>query len=576
MNYFKFKKMISYYKPYKKVFFWDLFFSFLSSVVILAIPIIVRYITEKVILMPKEKALKNVIMLGVLMIFLLLVFMASHYFMIHKGHLIGAKMERDMRSELFDHYQKLSFSFYDERKIGDLLSRVSSDLSSIGDFLHHIPEEVFLSILRIIGAFVIFFYINWRLALYAIAIFPIMIIYLKYFIPKTFKIFTKERKKVSDVNSQLEETISGIRTVKSFGNEKLEKSKFEFENNELVSIKDKGYELMAKTYSGLVFFMNSMMPIITIAGLLLSINGYNNPGDLLAFILCQSVIVGPIYSLIERFEKIQESIAGFDRFLEILSIKPKITDPQDCVELENVKGNITFKDVCFKYNSKKESVFKNLDLNIKAGEFVALVGSSGVGKSTLCNLILRFYDISSGQILIDEKDVRKIKTKDLRENIGYVQQDTFLFSGSIIENIKYGKRDATESEVIEAAKNANAHEFIMNLPEKYNTSVGQKGMKLSGGQKQRISIARVFLKNPSILIFDEATSSLDSESEKCIRKSLEKLSENRTTIVIAHRLSTIKKAERILVLSQGRISEEGKHEKLLSKNGLYSEFYRLL
>jgi ATP-binding cassette subfamily B protein len=518
------------------------------------------------------EATRKILNSGIIILFLLAVYLVCQYFVLYYGHVIGAEMGKDMRSEIFDHYQKLSFSFYDEQKTANLISRATLDLYNVSEFLHHFPEEILLFFLRIVGVFIMFFLINWRLAISSVISFPIMIIFLSYLMPKMKNGFLKMHNRVSEINSQLEDSLSGIRVVKSFANENIEKQKLEFTNCNFMNCNKEYYELMAKNYSMIFTIVTSMLPIVAIAGIFLIKINLATSGELVAFMLWQSEIIGPIFGLIERLEQSQNTLAGFDRFFEILNTKPKIINSPNAVDLKNVSGDICFKNVFFNYENDLE-IFSNLNLKIKSGEFVAIVGLSGTGKSTFCNLIPRFYEVNSGQISIDGINIRNVKLESLRKNIGFVQQDVFIFSGTVMENIRYGNPIATDQEVIEAAKKSYSHNFIVDLPNSYETDIGQRGVKLSGGQRQRLAIARVFLKNPPILIFDEATSSLDNENEKYIHKSLEELTSGRTTIMIAHRLSTIRNAKRILVLSDGKIVEEGTHEKLISKNGVYLKLY---
>ncbi len=569
------KKIISYYKPYKRIFFLDLFFAVMSSVIVLTIPLIVKYITETVINFPKDQAVKYVSWLGIAMLALLVIHFGCDYFITYYGHLMGAKIEKDMRSEIFDHYQKLSLNFYDDQKVGQLMSRITVDLSNISEFLHHAPEEIIVSSGRIIIAFVIFFILNCKLALILLGLFIIMVIFTWFFMPKMNKAFIKNHEKISDINAQIEDTLSGIRVVKSFANEKLEIKKFENKNNEFLESKRETFNIMSIFYPGIMSFITSMVPAIVVVGVLYIINYNASISDLITFLLYEDAVVGPIFGILNLVEQFQESAAGYKRFTEILAINPEIQDKPSAIELENVKGNIIFNDVSFKYAKANKNIFSSINLSIKTGDYVAIVGASGVGKSTLCSLIPRFYDVTSGSITIDGVDIKDVKLRSLRNNIGVVQQDVYLFADNIYENIRYGKPDATREEIILAAKKAYAHDFIMNFPDGYETQAGQKGSRLSGGQKQRISIARVFLKNPPILILDEATSSLDRESERLVQLSFEELAKNRTTIVIAHRLTTIENAKSIIVVDENGVKEYESQEELLSEIGSYEEIYKI-
>ncbi len=565
------KKIVSYYKPYKKIFFLDVLFAIISSAIVLTIPLIIRYITETVIFFPKDEAIKYVIWLGFAMLALLIVYFGCDYFITYYGHLMGAKIEKDMRSELFNHYQKLSLNFYDDQKIGQLMSRITIDLGNISELLHHAPEEMIISAGRIIIAFVIFFILNYKLAFILLGLFIFAVIFIWFFMPKMNKSFVKNHEKISEINAQVEDTLSGIRVVKSFANEKLEIKKFENKNNEFLQSRKETFGIMSIFYPGIMSFITSIIPAIVVVGVLFIIN-YNAPiSDLITFLLYEDAIVGPIFGILNLVEQFQESMAGYKRFLEILNVKSKIYDKPVAVELKNVKGDIAFNNVSFRYEKSNKDIFSNINLNIKSGDYIAIVGPSGAGKSTLCSLIPRFYDVTEGSVTIDGIDIRDVKLKSLRDNIGMVQQDTYLFADTVYENIRYGKPDATREEIVEAAKRAHAHDFIMSFPDGYETHVGQKGSKLSGGQKQRISIARVFLKDPPILILDEATSALDNESEKLVQLSFEELALNRTTIVIAHRLTTIENAKRIIAIDENGIEEYDSHEEMLSEKGLYED-----
>ncbi|MCI8615206.1 ABC transporter ATP-binding protein [Parablautia intestinalis] len=571
----KWKKFISYYKPYKKIFVSDMFFACIGAAVTLIIPLIIRYITSDVIYRNSSESLKTILMLTGIMVVLIILECYCNYFIAYYGHIMGAKMEYNMRNEIFSHYQKLSFSFFDNQKVGQLMSRVTNDLFEISELFHHGPEDIVISIIKLFGSFSILLSINWRLALTAFAIVPVMLLYAFYFNIKMKRAFVKNRARIADINAQIEDNLSGIRVVKSFANEEIEMDKFKVGNDRFVESKKESYKYMGLYHSGLGAFTTLISVIVIALGAVFITTDIISITDLITFLLYINNFTEPIKKLINFTEQFQNGASGYTRFLEILDINPDITDKPDAKELVNAKGDIIFDDVSFHYEEHSETVLSNLNLHVKEGEYIALVGTSGVGKSTLCSLIPRFYDVSSGCIRIDGTDIRDYTLKSLRNNIGIVQQDVYLFTGSVMDNIRYGRPGATDAEIVAAAQNANAHEFIMNLPEGYDTNIGQRGIKLSGGQKQRLSIARVFLKNPPILIFDEATSALDNESEKVVQESLEKLAKNRTTFVIAHRLSTIRNAEKILVLSGNGIAESGNHQQLLAKNGIYAELYNM-
>ena len=489
--------------------------------------------------------------------------------------MMGAKMEYDMRNDIFEHYQKLSFSFYDNQKTGQLMTRITNDLFDVTELCHHGPEDIIISLIKFVGAFFILIQINLPLTLIVFAFIPIMFFFAMFMRKRMSRAFRRNRERIADINAGIEDNLSGIRVVKSFANESVEMGKFREGNDRFVDSKRNSYWNMALFHSGLTLFTALINIAVIAGGGLFIAHEIINVGDLLTFLLYVNTLVDPVKKLINFTEQFQNGMSGFNRFYEILEIEPDIVDRPDAIEIEDVKGTIEFQNVSFKYNDTTDNVFKNINLKVDAGEYIALVGSSGVGKTTMCSLIPRFYEVTEGKITLDGIDIRDIKLKSLRKNIGIVQQDVYLFSGTVLDNIRYGKADATEEEIIMAAKNANAHDFIMELADGYHTDIGQRGVKLSGGQKQRLSIARVFLKNPPILIFDEATSSLDNESEKVVQESLEKLAKGRTTFVIAHRLSTIKNARRILVLTQEGIKESGTHEELLAKNGVYAGLYRL-
>ena len=568
-------KMISYYRPYRGIFWADMVFAILDAAVALSIPLIIRYITSKVIYMGAEEALHQTVLLGCVMIVMVAVGCYSKFFICNYGHVMGAKIEYDMRAEIFEHFQKLSFSFYDEEKVGQLMSRITSDLFDISELMHHGPENIVISLLKIAGAFVILLHISPRLTFAAFLMIPFMLVY-AYFVNKHMrKAFRQNRIKIADINAQIEDNLSGIRVVKSFANEEIEQKKFQIGNNGFLNAKKNSYHYMGVFQAGLGSFTTLIQVSVILAGTCFITKGNVDVNDLITFLLYISVFTDPIRTLIDFTEQFQNGYSGFERFMEIMSIEPDIADAPDAVTAPSLKGDITFQDVSFAYSENTPDVLSHITLEVPAGSYMALVGSSGAGKTTLCSLIPRFYEATSGKICIDGIDIRKMTLKSLRDQIGIVQQDVYLFAGTVYENILYGKPDATEEEVYEAAKNANAHEFILGLPNGYETDIGQRGIKLSGGQKQRLSIARVFLKNPPILIFDEATSALDNESERVVQESLEHLAKNRTTFVIAHRLSTIRNAQNILVLTEDGIAEQGTHEALLAKGGVYEKLYHM-
>lgn len=571
----KWQRFFSYYKPYKGLFFADMFFAIMGAAVTLVIPLIIRYITGTVIFYEADEALKIILKLALLMVGLVLLEAYCNFFIAYQGHIMGAKMEYDMRNEIFAHYQRLSFNFFDDQKVGQLMSRVTNDLFEIAELFHHGPEDIVISIIKFIGSFAILASINIKLTLVAFAIIPFMFAYAYYFNKKMKAAFKRNRAKIADINATIEDNLSGIRVVKSFANEEAEMEKFREGNSHFVETKKNSYLYMGGFHSGLGAFMTLINIIVIVAGAVFITKGIVDVTVLITFLLYVNNFTEPVKKLINFTETFQNGVSGYERFLEIMSIEPAIKDKENAVGKSDFRGDVTFRDVSFRYNDKNEYVLNHVSLDVKAGEYVALVGSSGAGKTTLCSLIPRFYDVTDGSICVDGVDVRDLKLKCLRNNIGIVQQDVYLFAGSIIENIRYGRPGASDEEVYEAAKKANAHEFIMSLPEGYDTDIGQRGIKLSGGQKQRLSIARVFLKNPPILIFDEATSALDNESEKVVQESLETLAADRTTFVIAHRLSTIRNAERILVLTEDGIAESGTHKELMEKQGVYYKLYNI-
>ena len=568
------KKMASYYKPYMGTFWLDMFFAFLASLISLVIPLVVRYITTNVVHMDMEIAIRRIVVICLILIVLVLVQFASNYFITNIGHVMGAKMEYDMRAEIFNHYQKLSFSFFDDQKVGQLMSRITSDLFEITELLHHGPENLAISFIKIIGAFIILSSISGYLTMAAVILLPFMFIYAFFMNKRMKRAFRENRVQIAEVNTQIEDNLSGIRVVKSFANEDIENEKFKVGNDGFLKAKKESYFYMGFYHSGMTAFTMLINVVVIMIGGILMTKGKVRVEDFITFLLYINVFTDPIRTLIDFAEQFQNGYSGFERFMEILAVEPDIKDSPNAVPLENVRGDIVFDDVSFKYKDGQHRVLRHINLDVKAGSYVALVGSSGGGKTTLCSLIPRFYEVTKGSISIDGKDIRDVTLKSLRQNIGIVQQDVYLFAGTIYDNIIYGRPDATREEVIEAAKLANAHDFIMELPKGYDTDIGQRGIKLSGGQKQRLSIARVFLKNPPILIFDEATSALDNESENIVKESLERLASNRTTFVIAHRLSTIRNAERILVLTEKGIEESGTHDELMKKDGVYAALYK--
>lgn len=569
------KKLSAYYKPYKGLFLADMMFAMIGAAITLVIPLMVRYITGTVVLLPIEEASSTIIRLGIFMVLLVIVEGYCNYFIGYYGHVMGAKIEHDMRNEIFGHYQKLSFAFFDNQKVGHLLSRITSDLFDITELLHHGPENVVISAIKLLGAFIILLMINAKLAFVAIGFVVIMLLYAVAMNGRMRGAFRENRARIADINSQIEDSLSGIRVVKSFSNEKTEMDKFEEGNSRFVDSKKKSYRYMGTYNSGMGVFSTLITVGSLLMGAWLMMKGELSAADLVTFLLYINNFTEPVKKLVNFTEQFQNGYSGYERFVEIMNIAPDIKDKEDAKSLDRVQGEIQFEDVSFHYSENKENVLSHVNLDVKPGEYVALVGSSGAGKTTLCSLIPRFYDVTGGAVRLDGIDIRDVKLKDLRRQIGIVQQDVYLFAGTILENIRYGKPEATDEEVVNAAMAANAHEFIMSLPEGYNTDIGQRGVKLSGGQKQRLSIARVFLKNPPVLIFDEATSALDNESEKIVQHSLELLAKDRTTFVIAHRLSTIRNAERILVLTEDGIAEEGTHESLLAQGGIYAGLYNM-
>ena len=569
------KKFLPYYKKYKWILFLDLLCASLTTVCELVLPMIVREITGVATETPEGVTVDLILRCGILYIVLRIIDTCANFYMASVGHIMGTKIETDMRRDLFGHLQKLSYSYYDNTKVGTLMSRITTDLFDVTEFAHHCPEEFFISGIKIVCSFIILCTMNVYLTLIIFACIPLIILTLVFFRRRMKAAFTESRQQTGELNAQIEDSLLGIRVVKSFANEELENKKFEKGNKKFLNIKKRAYYVMGGFQSTTRLFDGLMYIVVVIAGGLFLVYDKISPADYIAYLLFVTTLITSIRKLVEFSEQFQRGITGIDRFNEIMEIEPEIKDSKAAADIENVRGEIVFKDVSFSYEADKKMVLTNLDLLVHPGESVALVGPSGGGKTTLCSLIPRFYEVSSGEITVDGKSIKDITLRSLRENIGVVAQDVYLFSGSVRENIAYGKNSATDEEIIEAAKMAGAHEFIVSLPNGYDTYVGERGVKLSGGQKQRISIARLFLKNPPILILDEATSALDNESERIVQKSLERLAKGRTTFTIAHRLTTIKNADRILVLTEKGIEESGTHSELLEKGGIYSELYKL-
>ena len=569
------KKFIHYYGPYKAVFFIDLICAAVISLVDLAYPQILRTMTKTLFTQDKVMILHALPVIAVSLFVMYIVQSLCKYYVTYQGHMMGANMERDMRRELFDHYQELSFSYYSRNNSGQMMSKLVSDLFDISEFAHHGPENLFISLVKIVGAFIFLFFINKKLALPLIILVIVMFVFSFRQNAKMQETFMENRRKIGDVNASLQDTLSGIRVVQSFANEDIEREKFKKSNEAFLVSKRDNYHCMGSFMSSNLFFQGMMYLVTLVYGGYLIAQGEMQTGDLAMYALYIGIFISPIQILVELVEMMQKGLSGFRRFLDVMETESEIKDADDAVELKDVKGHVRYDHVSFHYSDDETPVLSDISIDIPAGRSIALVGPSGSGKTTICSLLPRFYDVTGGSITVDGKDIRGLTLKSLRSQIGMVQQDVYLFDGTIKDNIAYGKPGATDDEIIKAAKCASIHDFIMELPDGYDTYVGERGTRLSGGQKQRISIARVFLKNPPILILDEATSALDNESERWIQKSLEDLSKNRTTITIAHRLSTIRDADEIIVITENGIAERGTHAELLAQNGVYAAYYNM-
>ena len=562
------RKFIDYYAPYKAVFFIDLICAALISIVDLAYPQILRTMTNTLFTKDSSTILGTLPLIAVALLVMYIVQSLCKYYVSYQGHMMGANMERDMRQQLFDHYEKLSFSYYSQNNSGQMMSKLVSDLFDIAEFAHHGPENLFISVVKIIGSFIFLFLINWRLAL------PLVVLVLCMFLfsfrqnQRMQETFMENRRKIGDVNSSLQDTLAGIRVVQSFANEDIEREKFKKSNHAFLISKRNNYNCMGNFMGWNLFFQGMMYLVTLVFGGYLIAHDLMNVTDLAMYALYIGIFISPIQILVELIEMMQKGLAGFRRFLDVMETEPEIVDAPDAKPLTDVKGRVCYEDVSFHYSDDDTPVLSHVSFEIPAGKSIALVGPSGSGKTTICSLLPRFYDVTGGRITIDGKDVRTLTLKSLRTQIGMVQQDVYLFSGTIRENIAYGKPGASMDEIIEAAKRANIHDFIQELPDGYDTFVGERGARLSGGH-------RVFLKNPPILVLDEATSALDNESERWIQQSLEELSEGRTTITIAHRLSTIRNADEIIVITEDGIAERGTHETLLKQNGIYAHYYNM-
>ncbi|MEG0274697.1 MAG: ABC transporter ATP-binding protein [Longicatena sp.] len=568
------KKFISYYKPYKLIFFLDMLCALVISIIDLAFPQILNYLNRTLYLDTKEAIYSGLLLLAGGLGIMYIIRSVARYYVSAQGHIMGARMESDMRQDLFDQFERLSFSYYDKNNTGEMMSKLISDLFDISELAHHGPENVFISLLKIIGSFSLLCMINIPLTILLVIVTVLMLVFSLVQNKKMQSTFMDNRKKIAGVNARLQDSLAGIRVVKSFANEDVERDKFFHSNQQFLKSKENNYYRMGLFYAGNNFFQGMLFLTLLVAGGYFIANGTLSAIELATYALYINIFVAPVEVLVEFTEMFQKGLSGFKRFLEVVETEPDIYDQPNAKDIKDVKGVIDYKDVCFSYNND-ETVLDHVDIHIEAGKSIALVGPSGGGKTTICSLLPRFYDVTSGSIQIDGQDIRDLTLKSLRNAIGIVQQDVYLFTGSIKDNIAYGRPGASDEEIVDAARKANIHDFVMSLPDGYDTFVGERGTRLSGGQKQRISIARVFLKDPKILILDEATSALDNESERHIQKSLEELAKNRTSITIAHRLSTIRNADEIIVINENGLQERGTHQELLDKNGVYANYYRL-
>lgn len=569
-----FKKFIRYYRPYRKVFYLDMVCALVISVIDLAFPQILNYLSDTLYLSDRQQILNSLFLLAAGLVVMYAVRAVCKYYVSAQGHIMGSHMERDMRQDLFDQYERLSFSYYDNNNTGEMMSKLVSDLFDIAEFAHHGPENIFISLLKIIGSFVLLCWINVPLTMLLIAVTLVMLLFSLRQNKRMQATFMDNRRKIAGVNAALQDTLAGIRVVKSFTNEEVEREKFADSNEKFLQSKKDNYHCMGRFQGGNNFFQGLLYATILVGGGFFIANGSLEPIALATYALYINIFITPIEVLVEFTEMLQKGFSGFKRFNEVMETKVDVHDEPGCVDLKDVDGVIDYKDVSFSYDGN-ETVLDHINIHIEAGRSIALVGPSGGGKTTICSLLPRFYDVTGGSVQIDGRDIRGFTLKSLRQAIGIVQQDVYLFTGTIRDNIAYGNRKASQEEIVEAAKKANIHDFIMSLPDQYDTYVGERGTRLSGGQKQRISIARIFLKNPKILILDEATSALDNESERHIQKSLEELAKNRTCITIAHRLSTIRNADEIIVIGEHGIEERGTHQQLLERNNIYARYYRL-